>query len=148
MPTGIIEMTILSRYACSSLNLVEKTPLTSRHTSRHSTTMVLSTVAAWSVRLKVRSSAAERSVLRISDASIRCPLLDTGRNSVSPCTMPRIIACRVVISQQKLKIVQRYEKKRKSKSGELSLSVLRFPFSVLLKNKRLGCPSLSVFLVD
>ena len=30
-------------------------------------------------------------------ASERCPLLEIGKNSVIPCTMPRMIALRTVI---------------------------------------------------
>ena len=29
----------------------------------------------------------------------QCPLEDTGKNSVSPCMMPNIIACKMLISK-------------------------------------------------
>ena len=55
------------------------------------TTMVARTVAKWTVTVKSRkpSASTPSSSLKI----IRCPELDTGRNSVKPWTMPRRIAC-------------------------------------------------------
>ena len=55
------------------------------------TTMVASTVAKCTVTVKSRKPSA--SAPTISLKIIRCPELDTGRNSVRPWTMPRRTAC-------------------------------------------------------
>ena len=58
---------------------------------------VLSTVAACSMTSKVMLFSS--STPSISLAIWRCPLLDTGRNSVMPCTMPSRMACSVSMYQ-------------------------------------------------
>ena len=84
------------------MNRREKSPRNRRATSLHSTTIVLSTVAACNVTSKSRfcSISTPMSALAIC----RCPLLDTGRNSVSPCTMPKIMASIVSIVYQRLRM--------------------------------------------
>ena len=64
------------------------------------TTMVARTVAKWTVTVKSRkpSPSTPSSSLKI----IRCPELDTGRNSVSPWTMPRSTACHHSIAYSSL----------------------------------------------
>ena len=58
---------------------------------------VLSTVAACSMTSKVMLFSS--STPSTSLAIWRCPLLDTGRNSVMPCTMPSRMACSVSMYQ-------------------------------------------------
>ena len=60
------------------------------------TTMVLRTVPKWTSTVKSRNPSL--STPNSSFAIIRCPLEETGRNSVSPCTIPSRIACHHSIS--------------------------------------------------
>ena len=55
------------------------------------TTMVARTVAKWTVTVKSRKPSASTPISSLK--IIRCPELDTGRNSVRPWTIPRRIAC-------------------------------------------------------
>ncbi len=120
MPIGIIDSSSFSTNACSALKCRENTPRSSLHISRHNTTIVLSTVAACSVMSNVRFSAISTPISSL--ASCRWPLLDTGRNSVSPCTAPSIIASSV--SMLRYWVSGRYRFRPPSASKRLSMAYI------------------------
>ena len=91
MATGIIDTTSLAMKSVCSLYLNLNRPWRRSSICLRNTTIVARAVATCTVISKARSLGA--SAPRSSRNITRCPLLLTGRNSVSPCTKPRIKAC-------------------------------------------------------
>ena len=86
---GIIDRIILRLKRVASLSLKANKPAMISAISLRNTTIVLSAVAACSTTVISRLSSAALVSPKKNLANSKCPLLLTGRNSVSPCTMPR-----------------------------------------------------------
>ena len=97
MATGIIEIRMLMAKCVPSFkplydfhDCLANRSLKIQTTSFQRMTSVLHTVAIWTTTVKVRFSSPDNP--KRVDAMVRWPLLLTGRNSVSPCRMPKMIA--------------------------------------------------------
>ena len=89
---------ILHTYMKRSSRRNVKNDTTSGQNSRHNITMVLSTVATWSMTSNCRLWAPLRSRPRNSLKISRCPDELIGRYSANPCTIPKISASIISIS--------------------------------------------------
>ncbi len=89
---GSMEIIILSEKINSSFHLNWNRPLRISKTSFLKITIVLSAVAKCNTTVKVKLSCGRDWSPKIAFANSKWPLEETGKNSVKPCIIPRIIA--------------------------------------------------------
>src|SRR5690606_37192861 len=89
---GIMEITIFRENLVSSFHWKENRPRKISNTSFLNTTKVLRAVAKCRTTVNKRLSWGRASAPNNAFPISRCPLEETGRNSVNPWTMPRIMA--------------------------------------------------------
>ena len=84
MTAGIIDKTIFAENCVSSFHLNENNPLKISMISFLKTTMVESAVAKCTTTVNIRLSSGTEVSPSMALPSSRCPLDETGKNSVSP----------------------------------------------------------------